>query len=98
MRKRKTGILLVIAAIVLNASLAFAAHLVDEASVLRGKVVSVVAVGQTVAEGDELVRIETLTGSVAAARTTVNGTVAEVYVQVGETIETNDVVAQIAVE
>lgn len=98
MLRKRIGTGLAILLAMFNIATCSAAHLVDEASVLKGKVVSVVAVGQTVMEGDELARIETLTGSVTAARATVNGTVAVVYVEVGETIRANSVVAQIAVE
>ncbi|MBO5245210.1 MAG: biotin-requiring enzyme [Selenomonadales bacterium] len=96
-RKIRTGLLAAVMTLI-SLSPVFAAHFVDEASVLKGKVISVAQVGQIVAEGDELARVETLTGSMAAARATVNGTVAEVYVKVGETVEVNGVVAQIAVE
>lgn len=84
--------------VMMGSSIAFAAHLIDEASILKGKVVSVVTVGQTVTEGDELVRVKTLSGSITAARATVNGTISEVYVEVGDTIGANTVVVQIAVE
>ncbi|MBQ6713839.1 MAG: hypothetical protein IJN28_08680 [Selenomonadales bacterium] len=93
----KRGLIATVA-LMLASSGAFASHLIDEASILKGKVVSVVTVGQTVTEGDELVRIKTLSGSITAARATVNGTIAEVYVEVGDTIGANTVVAQIAVE
>ena len=85
-------------AVMMGSSIAFASHLIDEASILKGTVVSVVAVGQTVTEGDELARVKTLSGSITAARATVSGTVAEVYVEVGDVIGANTVVAQIAVE
>ena len=89
---------LIAAVLMLSSSGAFASHLIDEASILKGEVVSVVTVGQTVTKGDELVRIKTLSGSITAARATVNGTIAEVYVEVGDKIGANTVVAQIAVE
>ncbi len=90
--------LVVLITMVMVSSAAFAAHLIDEASILRGEVVSVVTIGQTVTEGDELVRVKTLSGSITAARATVNGTVSEVYVKVGDVIGANTAVAQIAVE
>lgn len=96
-RHLRIGLIAGLVAIMGN-SFAFASHLIDEMSILKGTVVSVVTVGQTVTEGDELARVETLSGNITAARATVNGTVSEVYVEVGDTIGANTVVAQIAVE
>ena len=93
----KSGLIVAVVFVLLS-SVAFASHLIDEASILKGEVVSVVTVGQTVTEGDELVRVKTLSGSITAARATVNGTIANVYVEVGDQIGANTVVAQIAVE
>lgn len=99
MMKRRIGTgLAALVMMLMSSSFALAAHLIDETSVLKGTVISVVTVGQTVTEGDELARVKTLTGSAPAARATVSGTVAEVYIEVGETIASNTVVAQIAVE
>ena len=96
-RSIKSGLIVAVVFVLLS-SVAFASHLIDEASILKGEVVSVVTVGQTVTEGDELVRVKTLSGSITAARATVNGTIANVYVEVGDQIGANTVVAQIAVE
>lgn len=96
-RHLRIGLIAGLVAIMGN-SFAFASHLIDEMSILKGTVVSVVTVGQTVTEGDELARVKTLSGNITAARATVNGTVSEVYVEVGDTIGANTVVAQIAVE
>ena len=96
-RRLKIG-LIAIAIAVVGSSVAFASHLIDEMSILKGTVVSVVTVGQSVTEGDELVRVKTLSGSIAAARAATSGTVTEVYVEVGDVIAVNTVVAQIAVE
>ncbi len=96
-RRLKIGLITFVIAVMGN-SIAFASHLIDEMSILKGTVVSVVTVGQSVTEGDELVRVKTLSGSIAAARAATSGTVAEVYVKVGDTIAVNTVVAQIVVE
>lgn len=96
-RRLKIGLMAAIVA-VMGGSIACASHLIDEMSILKGTVVSVVTVGQSVTEGDELVRVKTLSGTIAAARAATSGTVAEVYVKEGDTISINTVVAQIAVE
>ena len=44
-------------------------------SVLTGKVASTVSVGASVTEGQTLVTVETLAGPMAAAKSTVTGTV-----------------------
>lgn len=98
MWKRKLKIGLATLAIGLWASIGWASHLIDETSALKGEIVSVVEVGQTVMEGDELARVKTLTGSAPAARATVCGTIAVVYVAVGDAVDANSPVAQIAVE
>lgn len=98
MLKRKLQIGLAALAISLSANVCSASHLIDETSALKGEIVSLVKVGQTVMEGDELARVKTLTGSAPAARATVCGTIAVVYVTVGENVDANSMIAQIAVE
>lgn len=90
-------ILAVLAVIlVLGAWTAMAGSLVDQRAVLSGTVQSVVAVGASVSEGTELVRVSTLTGSGTAARATHNGVVKEVLVKVGSKIKNGDVVVRLA--
>lgn len=69
--------------------------LVDQKAVLNGKVVQVVAVGTVVREGDTLVKIETITGGVPAARATTDGSVKEVLVKSGDSIRSGDIVVRI---
>jgi biotin carboxyl carrier protein len=68
---------------------------IDQKAVLSGKVVSVVAVGTVVREGDTLVKIETITGGVPAARATTDGTVKEVFVSTGDTVHSGQLVVRI---
>jgi len=68
---------------------------VDQIGVLSGPVTDVVTSGVTVQEGDILVRVDTLTGPVPAARATSNGVVTEVLVKPGDTIKFGDIVARI---
>lgn len=98
MLKRKLKVVLTALVLAVGTNVCAASHLIDETSALKGEIVSVVEVGQTVTEGDELARVKTLTGSAPAARATVCGTVAAVYVEVGDTVDANSAVAQIAVE
>ena len=64
-------------------------------SVLTGKVASTVAVGTSVIEGLTLVTVETLAGPMAAAKSTVNGTVTAVDVTVGSDISRDQVVVTV---
>lgn len=64
-------------------------------SVLTGKVASVVAVGSPVTEGQTLVTVETLAGPMAAAKSTVNGTVSAVNVAVGSDVSRDQVVVTV---
>ncbi len=61
-------------------------------SVLTGKVASVVSVGSPVTEGQTLVTVETLAGPMAAAKSTVNGTVSAVNVTVGSDVSRDQIV------
>ena len=68
---------------------------VDQIAVLSGKVISVVSPGTPVHEGDILVKVDTLTGPVTAARASTNGVVAEVLVKPGDVVKIGDVVVRI---
>jgi len=64
-------------------------------SVLTGKVASVVNVGAPVTEGQTLVTVETLAGPMAAAKSTVTGTVSAVNVTVGSDVSRDQVVVTV---
>lgn len=72
--------------------LVFCVHTVMAGSILEvraglsGQVTWTIPPGSAVSEGDELVRISTLTGEAAAARAPQNGTVERVLVQPGSQI------------
>lgn len=68
---------------------------IEQKAVLSGTVTSVIAEGSNVKTGDSLVEISTLTGTTAAARATVNGTVSKILVKVGDTVSPNQVVIYI---
>lgn len=53
--------------------------------------------GDSVREGDVLVKIDTITGAIPVSRATTNGIVKEVLVSPGVTIAVGDVVARIEV-
>ena len=93
----KKTIIIAITAIFLIAGslLVMASAAVDQVGVLSGPVTDVVASGTTVREGDTLVRVNTLTGPVPAARATTSGVVAEVLVKTGDSIKIGDIVARI---
>lgn len=75
--------------------LAIAGSLTDVRSILGGTVAWTVPVGTRVEEGSEIIRISTLTGTTAAARASVAGTVQQVLVGEGDTVQKGTVVAKI---
>lgn len=95
----KRGIVLVALALVvaIGAWAAAANSVVDQKSVLSGKVLdnNLVTCGANVREGDVLVVVDTITGPVPAVRATVDGKVKEVMVRPGDTIHTGDVLVRI---
>ncbi|NMC32258.1 MAG: biotin/lipoyl-binding protein [Veillonellaceae bacterium] len=98
MLHKKTIILLSVACILaLSVWVASAVNLIDQQSVLAGRVVAqnLVAVGTAVKEGTILVRVESITGAAVAARATRDGVVHEVLVKPGDLIKVGQVVARI---
>ena len=77
-------------------SFAFAAG-VAQKSTLNGVVQAdgLVKVGQSVRQGDVLVKVKTIMGASPAARATVTGTVKAVYVTAGQQIAGGQIVAEI---
>lgn len=73
-------------------SIAMAAP-VNHETVLTGDVVSVVATGTAVKEGDALVTVETLAGPMVAARARVSGVVSTVNVAPGQSVTRGDIVS-----
>lgn len=94
---RKKMLIAVIAGLLIIAGslLVTANPVVDQRGALSGEVISLVAVGAAVREGDPLVQVKTLTGPVTAARATTDGVVAEVIVKIGDCIKIDDVVVRI---
>ncbi|MBP2627206.1 MAG: hypothetical protein H6Q68_1917 [Firmicutes bacterium] len=94
---RKQAIIVAAIAVFLIAGslLVAASPAVDQVGVLSGSVTDLITPGTTVREGDILVRVDTLTGPVPAARATMGGVVAEVLVKPGDSIKIGDVVARI---
>ena len=98
MLHKKTIILLSVACILaLSVWVASAVNLIDQQSVLAGRVVAqnLVAVGTAVKEGTILVRVESITGAAVAARATRDGVVHEVLVKPSDLIKVGQVVARI---
>lgn len=75
-----------------------AGTLVEEKTILAGKVTAAAAIGAAVKEGDALVTVETLAGPVAAAKATADGIVRDILVKEGDTIGKQTVVAIIETE
>ena len=69
-----------------------AGELLEQKSVLGGKVLSVIEAGTPVVEGQVLATVDTLAGPVPAAKATADGVVKEIKVHEGDTIERNAVV------
>jgi biotin carboxyl carrier protein len=76
-----------------------ASSVVDQKASLAGTVTSngLVKPGDTVHEGDVLVKIDTITGAIPASRATTNGIVKDVLVSPGVSIAVGDVVARIEI-
>ena len=88
-------VVLVLAALgILSVSSVMAAP-VSYQSVLTGKVASTVSVGTSVTEGQTLVTVETLAGPMAAAKSTVTGTVTAVNVTVGSDVSRDQIVVTV---
>lgn len=54
---------------------------------LGGEVCAVKSVGDTVKEGDALLRVKTSLGNAVAARATVNGEIIEVLIKIGDDVK-----------
>ncbi|CUH95511.1 hypothetical protein P22_1582 [Propionispora sp. 2/2-37] len=72
-------------------------RLIDQKSVLSGKVLAnhLVVAGTAVREGDILVMVDSITGPVPAVRSTTDGVVREVLVKPGESIRAGEVLVRI---
>ncbi len=92
----KIGVAVVVAACIAGAVNVYASGNIEHKSILSGTVVSVVAPGTEVHEGDVLVMVTSLAGPVPAARAESDGVVKEVLVTKGQNLAKQDVVAVIA--
>lgn len=95
LHKKSIIVSLVMLLLIAGSLLVAASPAVDQRGVLAGRVISLLATGTAVREGDILVRVETMTGPVPAARATTNGVVSEVLVKPGDSIGVGQVVARI---
>ena len=96
LHKRRLAIMVVGFLLIAGGILVAASALVDQRASLSGQVSAsgLVRVGAAVREGDILVRVDTLTGPVPAARATTNGVIKDVLVTPGVTIAVGDTVAR----
>ena len=94
---KKSILLSVVCILALSVWVASAVNLIDQQSVLAGRVApqNLVSVGAPVKEGTILVRVESITGAAVAARATRDGFVHEVLVKPGDLIKVGQVVARI---
>lgn len=94
---KKTILLLVGLLLVTTLWVGLAANLVDQNSVLAGRVLArdLVGAGVFVKEGTVLVSVESITGSAPAVRATRDGVVREVLVRPGDLIKVGQTVARI---
>lgn len=93
MKKSQFKIAILAAAIAALGVMAVAAQAVVHTTVLTGNVTKVVPVGTTVHEGEVLVEVDSLAGSMPAARATVDGKVTQVKVTAGQSVSQGDEVA-----
>lgn len=94
-RKQKLVVLLTLAFSLFAFTLVSAAGLIDQKSVLSGKVHSAVGPGSAVREGDVLVVVDTIMGPSPAVRATVDGVVRELLVKPGSDIRQGQVAVRI---
>lgn len=85
----------ILAVILVSAWVSAAGVLVDQHSVLSGKVHAVVGPGSAVKEGDVLVVVNTIVGPSPAVRATVDGVVREILVKPGQEIRQGAVAVRI---
>ena len=78
-------------------TMAFAAGGVRQNATLTGVAVAdgLVQVGQTVQQGDVLVKVKTVAGAMPASRATVGGKVTAVFVTAGAKVTSGEAVAEI---
>ncbi|MDR7866200.1 MAG: biotin/lipoyl-binding protein [Sporomusaceae bacterium] len=96
-RPKSVAILTVVLVLAAVAWAMAAGPLVDQKSVLSGRVIAdgLAVPGAGVREGNVLVRVEGLTGPAIAVRANVDGQVREVLVKPGDTVRTGDVLVRI---
>lgn len=94
---KKTIVLLAVLLLATTIWVGSATNLVDQNSVLAGRVLAnnLVSAGVFVKEGTILVSVESITGSAPAARATRDGVVREVLVRPGDLIKVGQTVARI---
>lgn len=95
--KKKAATLLLSMMMVLGACGVAAAGGVVQNATVSGTVVadSLVQQGQSVSEGQILVKVNTIAGAMPAARATVSGTISRVLVVAGQNIASGQAVAEI---
>ncbi|EGO64079.1 biotin/lipoyl-containing protein [Acetonema longum] len=81
--------------ILVSAWVSAAGVLVDQRSVLSGKVHAVVGPGSAVKEGDVLVVVNTIVGPSPAVRATVDGVVREILVKPGQDVRQGTIAVRI---
>jgi biotin carboxyl carrier protein len=95
-RKQQIAILLTIIIMTfLASSLVSAADLIDQKSVLSGKVHAAIGPGSVVREGDVLVVVNTILGPSPAVRATMDGIVRELLVKPGADVRQGEVAVRI---
>ncbi len=98
MKLHKKKIAVLAAALAVVGVMTVAAEAVVHTTVLSGKVTKVLPAGTAVKEGEVLVEVESLAGSMPAARATVDGTVATTETEVGADVKKGDEVAVVETE
>ena len=91
-RKHKVVLLLTVAVTIFAISLVSAANmLVDQKSILSGKVHAAIGPGSVVREGDVLVVVNTILGPSPAVRATMDGVVRELLVTPGAEVRQGEI-------
>lgn len=94
-RKQQAILLIVVSTLIISSLVSAAGALVDQKSVLSGKVHAAIGPGSVVREGDVLVVVNTILGPSPAVRATMDGVVRELLVKPGADVRQGEIAVRI---
>lgn len=94
-RRQQTILLVSIVILIISSMVSATGSLVDQKSVLSGKVHAAIGPGSVVREGDVLVVVNTILGPSPAVRATMDGVVRELLVKPGASVRQGEIAVRI---